>query len=101
MIPLATQGEPQGLVAGIIGRVTFNSVPQSERRDTVKIVDSLSENDDLFGYAAIITKDRTGDMALPVPAIRGCTTDHLGERDIVAISRRGYVRTVIRHGSPS
>jgi His-Xaa-Ser system radical SAM maturase HxsC len=99
MITLGVHGRPTDLEADLIGRVALTPVPRETRADTIRVLTDSDPDSDLSGYLAAISTS----SSLPAlcRGVTGCRVDHLAERDIVLINRRGYVRTVVRHGSRS
>lgn len=101
MIQLGVHGVAFGVSADIVGRVSFVAVPANERPQTVRVITTdAAATEDLSGYAAVVASEESL-PAQRVPWIGRCRVDHLCDRDIVLINPRGYVRTVIRHGSRS
>ncbi len=98
MITLGVYGTPLAVERDLIGRIALNPLPRELREDAVRVLRDEDDAQDLSGYLAVIS---TGLLPPFCSGVTGCRVDHLGDKDIVLINRRGYVRTVIRHGSGS
>jgi His-Xaa-Ser system radical SAM maturase HxsC len=97
MIPLSASGTSEGIVEPILGRVTFDIVNAADRGDYVRVLQTLSADEDLEGYVAVIVEAQT---PIPgVPMVHNVSTAHLKTGDIVSLDARGYVRTLARRGS--
>jgi hypothetical protein len=85
MIPLSTAGIARGLTHDLVGRVSLEAKAVPERSETVRVFTASGPDEDLTGYAAVLTS-QSALSANGVPAVVGCRTDHLAHGDVVTIS---------------
>jgi len=101
---LVTTGRAIRITRPIVGRVT--TTPLADRTNAVLLASVANcSPGDLAGYAAIMTKDDADKQttvlnAVSAPAMHSIRdVDHIRDRDVVALSPTGHVRTVYRPDS--
>jgi len=100
MILLAVQGTPSAIDRDLIGRIALSPIAVGERSQFVRLLNPSDTDEDLAGYVAVLLERRLF-APMAVPSVSASSFGHLAGDDIVLISPRGYVRTVIRNDSPS
>ena len=100
MITLGANGSPCAIERDLIGRVATAPLPSEFRADAVRVLTGDSSGEDLTGYLAFVSASGSPPISGGA-GVTGCRIDHLAEKDIVLLTPRGYVRTLIRHASPS
>ena len=99
MIPLSANGIAHGVTGEVLGRVSRVPVDGAERGRTIRVLTAADDNELLDGYLAVLGPPSR--MVSDVPAVLGCTTDHLSDGDVVSITSAGHVRTLYRRQSKS
>jgi His-Xaa-Ser system radical SAM maturase HxsC len=100
VIPLSATGLARGVTNDLLGRVSLVPLPESERRNVVRVLVDRIDGEPLDGYIAVVTPGGATNTN-GTPAVFGCRTNHLETGDVVSINRRGYVRTLYRRSSKS
>lgn len=104
---LQTQGKPlPSLTRSLLGRITTTSLESEIRPDHILMADLLPGQNDLRGYAGVLTRESVSpdwaeDLAQFAPAMihSVSTLEHLQEGDVAAMNPNGSVRTLYRRGS--
>jgi His-Xaa-Ser system radical SAM maturase HxsC len=101
MIPLSAHGKAENVKDQVIGRIARSPAIALERADHILVVNQITPDLDVHGYAALLVESRVeGDfLLLPFPFVHDIPTAHLGSGDVVSIDRRGHVRTQYREAS--
>lgn len=103
--PLHAFGTPMpGLETPLLGRVTSDPIPPSNRGDHILFRPQGLPEGDLEGYAAVLIGSRLSEAALErvgrVPGVHSLSRwDHFSDGDVLALQPRGYVRTLYRKTS--
>jgi His-Xaa-Ser system radical SAM maturase HxsC len=97
---LHTTGTAVGFKRPIVARVVTGPVPIEERKDTALLIDSLGQDNDLSGYAALIVRNSVT-RRVGVPLMHSVRTiDHLSSGHVVALEpMNGFIRTLYRPDS--
>src|SRR5437867_13140501 len=87
----------------IIGRVTFERVPVTERKVFVLAVRSVEQDSDVGDYVGLLVSDEVSEergREVPIPTIHKCgDLRHLASGDIISLQSTGHVRTLFRKAS--
>jgi His-Xaa-Ser system radical SAM maturase HxsC len=101
MIQLSARGVPRGVRHNLIGKVACRPLPESERRDAIRVLAGPCLEESLDGYMAILAPGASETELGGGAMVDQCQTSHLEDGDVVSISPRGYVQTLYRRASRS
>lgn len=106
-VRLHTHGRATAFSSDVLGRITREPRPTTDRADWVLVRDRIESAAELDGYAGVLVAtpldaaSARAAEALGVAVVHGVRElDHLADGDVVAMTPRGYVRTLYRLASP-